>query len=165
MRKPLILVVEDEPEMAKNIAAVIESTGKYETFIAHDGAEGLTAIENHKSPLGLANNHIKCVVLDIRMPKMDGLEFLKELRRGESCLQLIPVIMLTAYEDRDKWSKATSPTEGMAAAYLKKPIDEEELIKAIERCVFDKELGAMIDETRKKKYERLEELKEEKPSP
>lgn len=107
----------------------------------------------------MGDNKIKCIVLDIKMPEMDGLEFLKEWRQHESFMQLMPVILLTAHEDKEKWSKATSAVSGMVAGYLKKPLNEEELIATIDKCIFGNDIGSMMDETRTKKYAKLEEFK------
>lgn len=161
MERPLILVVEDEIRQANMIAKMINQTGRYEAIKALCAKEGLEELEKHKPFLGIGENEIKCIVLDIKMPEMDGLEFLREVRRQESFMKLLPVIILTAYEDKEKWSRATSPLSGMAAAYLKKPVKEEELISAIDRCLFSGEPGTMIDETREKKYMRLEEFEKE----
>ena len=162
MEKPLILVIEDEPKQAEMIAKMINQSGRYEAVIALSAEEGFKELEKHRGGfLGLGKTKIKCIVLDIKMPEMDGLEFLKKLREQESPMELMPVIMLTAYEDKEKWSKATSPVSGMAVAYLKKPVKEEELISTIDHCLFGDELGTMIDKTRKKKYEKLEQFEED----
>ncbi|MFH1762482.1 MAG: response regulator [bacterium] len=158
MDKPLILIIEDEPEMASFIADKIRETGRYETAVAHSAKEGFELLDKHKRLLGLADNQVKCIVLDIKMPEMDGLEFLKEWRQKESFTTLMPVIILTAYEDIDKWTKATAPGMGMAAAYLKKPVNGKELIDTIDKCLFGEEIGNMIEDTRKKKYDKIKEL-------
>lgn len=161
MDKPLILVIDDEPKQTDMIAKMINGTEKYEAIKAYNAKEGFDALNKHKQFMGIGGNRIKCIILDIKMPEMDGLEFLKELRKHESFTQLIPVIILTAYEDKDKWTKAASPERGLAVAYIKKPIKEEELLPVIDRCVAGEELGKMIDETREKKYQKLEEFKKE----
>lgn len=160
MDKPLILVVDDEPKMADNISDIIKVTGKYDAIAAYSAKDAFDAFEKNKRFLGLAHNQIRCIVLDIKMPEMDGLQFLKELREKEPWFKIMPVIILTAYEDRTKWAKATSPVRGMIAAYLKKPFNEQELVDTLDR-VFNGEVGHMIDETRQVKYERWDQLKED----
>lgn len=157
MGKPLILVVEDEPRQADMIAKMVDQTGRYEAVKALSAKEGFEQLDRHKRFLGLADNQIKCIVLDIKMPEMDGLEFLKWIRRQESFIKLIPVIILSAYEDRDKWDKATAV--GKSVAYLKKPVREEELIDTIDR-VFAGDWAYMMDMTYKKGEKKREELKE-----
>ncbi|OGC03928.1 hypothetical protein A2276_04850 [candidate division WOR-1 bacterium RIFOXYA12_FULL_43_27] len=160
MEKPLILVVDDEPKMADNVAEIIKVTGKYDAIAAYSAKDAFNVFEKNKRYFGLANNRIRCIVLDIKMPEVDGLQFLKELREKEPWFKIMPVIILTAYEDRTKWAKATSPLRGMIAAYLKKPPNEQELIDTLDR-IFNGEIGHMIDEARKTKYEKWDQLKED----
>ncbi|MEI7943025.1 MAG: response regulator [Candidatus Riflemargulisbacteria bacterium] len=140
--KPLVLVVEDEVDLADYVSGKILSTGKYNTVTAHNGREALRVLEKHERFLGIAANRIGCIVLDIKMPEMDGLQFLQELRKREGALMFrdsgsfhqIPVIMLSAYEDVEKISVATHPTLGKAARYIMKPEKPEhydELLSAV----------------------------------
>lgn len=159
--KPLILVVEDEPVLAEQIASAISETEKYETVIAHNGKEAFQVLDKNKRFLGLANNRVECIILDLKMPEMDGLQFIKKLRHDESFFKLMPVIVLTAYEDDEKWVVTTSPRIGKVAAYLRKPFNRQELIDTVER-IFQGEMGHMMDETREKKLKKLEEFEKEK---
>src|SRR3989338_4645209 len=103
MGKPLIMVVDDERDFANNIADTIRKTGKYEVITAYSGKEALYELGKNKSFLGIAGNKVKLILLDIKMPDMDGLQFLEELQAVQ-----IGVMMLTAYEDEEKWDRATS---------------------------------------------------------
>jgi two-component system, NtrC family, response regulator AtoC len=79
-----MLVVDDEPKMRRVLEFMLRSMG-HESDQAGDGIEALAAVEAGNFDL---------VITDLRMPRMDGLEFLRELRqRGED----VPVIVLTAY--------------------------------------------------------------------
>jgi two-component system response regulator AtoC len=79
-----ILVVDDEPKMRRVLELMLRGMG-HEFGQAGDGIDALAAIDS---------GHFDLVMTDLRMPRMDGLEFLRELRRrGED----IPVIVLTAY--------------------------------------------------------------------
>lgn len=160
MGKPLILIVEDEIDMANRISKDIKGAGKYETVMARNGKEALDVLNKNKRFLGLAENRIKCIILDLKMPEMNGQQFLRELRKKEPQIELMPVIILSAYEDEEKWGDVTSPSSGLAASYLKKPFNKQELIDTIER-VFQGEMGYMIDETREKHYKKLEQYAEE----
>ena len=155
-----ILVVEDDVRMADHIAKSIGETDRYDAVVAHNGKEAFEVLDRHKRFLGLANNQIKCIVLDLKMPEMDGVQFITEFRQKEPFFKLMPVIILTAYEDKEKWQATTGAQWGAAAAYLKKPFDRKELLDAIDR-VFKGEMGYMIDETREKSYERLKKIEEE----
>ena len=159
--KPLVLVVEDEALWADKIAAIIRETGNYETEVAHNGIEAFEILNKNKRFLGLAQNKVRCIILDLKMPEMDGLHFIKKLRQEEPFYKFMPIIVLTAYEDEEKWVVTTSPRMGSAVAYLKKPFKKEELVDTLDR-VFNEEIGHMIDETREKKYKRLEQLEKEK---
>ncbi|MDI6731475.1 MAG: response regulator [Candidatus Margulisbacteria bacterium] len=161
MEKPLILVVEDDPPMADHIAKTLEETERYRSAVAHNGIEAFEVLDKHKRFLGLAESEIKCVILDLKMPEMDGLQFIREFRKKEPFYKLMPIIILTAYEDQEKLNVTTSPSVGKAAAYLRKPFNRQELIDTVDR-VFQEEIGHMIDETREKKYARLEALEKEK---
>ena len=85
-RKPLVLVVDDEVALAEYVASKIMSTGKYATIMAHNGKEALQALRQNEQLLGISENRIGCIVLDIKMPEMDGIQFLQELRRLEGAL-------------------------------------------------------------------------------
>lgn len=85
----LVLIVEDEPEIADIVTSYLKREG-FQTASAADGREGLRQHLSLKPDL---------VVLDIQMPKMDGWQVLSELRRRGNT----PVIMLTAHDqDIDK---------------------------------------------------------------
>lgn len=161
MEKPLIMVVEDEVEYADKIANAVRNTGKYEVIVAYSAKEAFENIKKNKVLLGIAGNRIKLIVLDIKMPEMDGLQFLEKLRKdygwyGED----VGVIVLTAYEDQEKWERATS---GFIINYIRKPFEREDLIKTIDRF-FAGEEPKMVLETFEKHIEKREEWKKEKES-
>ena len=156
MNKPLIMVVEDEQDMANHIIKTIEETGRYSTVAAKNGVEAFKLIDKNKNFLGLAENNIKCIILDLKMPEMNGVQFINKLRKNEGAFKLTPVIVLTAYEDVDKWTGTTNPNDGLAADYLKKPFKEQELIDDIDR-IFRGESGYMIDSTRDQTYDKVVE--------
>ena len=90
---------------------------------------------------------------------MNGMHFLKALREQEYFINSIPVIILSAYEDQEKWLSVTSKSYGLACHYLKKPFRKNTLLETINR-VFNGETNMMIDETAKRCFQRLQELKE-----
>ncbi len=110
-----ILIAEDEKDMSKAICAILNHQD-YETDVAFDG---LQAMELARS------NTYDCMIFDIMMPKMDGLEALKRIRAGGD---MTPVIMLTAKAQVD------DRVEGLDAGaddYLTKPFAMKELIARI----------------------------------
>jgi two-component system, OmpR family, response regulator len=111
---PTILVVEDAADLATLIVRELEAAG----YATEQAADGLTALEAHARTLPDA------VVLDWMLPKLDGLEVLRQLRRTAAT----PVLMLTA---RDEVADRVAGLEVGADDYLTKPFPMEELIARI----------------------------------
>lgn len=113
-----ILVVDDDREIVKAIEIYLAKEG-YHILKAYDGEEALKVIKE---------NEIHLVILDIMMPKKDGIETLEEIRKTKT----IPVIMLSAKsEDYDK-------IEGLntgADDYVTKPFNPLELIARVNSCI------------------------------
>lgn len=115
-----VLVVDDEAVVRRGIALGVDwaSMGCVVVGEAANGEEGLLAAERYSPNL---------VITDIRMPKLDGIEMLRELRR-RGCRA--HVIILTAYSD---FEYARSALQLDADDYLLKPFQDNELILAVER--------------------------------
>jgi CheY-like chemotaxis protein len=112
-----ILVIDDNMEMRELLKEYLQSKG-YTVFDAGDGQEALDLMA--KTVLNLA-------IVDLDMPRMNGLEFTKKAKAQNPGF---PIIMVTAY------SQFYSPGEIFASgvdAFLQKPIDLARLIKAIEQ--------------------------------
>ena len=88
------------------------------------------------------------------MPEIDGLQFLEKVRKdyGED----IGVAMLTAWEDEEKWDRATS---GFVVNYIKKPFKSDDLINNLNKF-FGGEEGKMVLETFEKHIEKREEFRQ-----
>ena len=144
MKKYLILIVEDEIEYSKEIAEDVKSSGKYEAIIANSAKEALDVLKKNKGLFGIFKNRIRCILLDIKMPEMDGLQFLEKIRKEYE--DTMGVFMLTAYEDREKWDRALG---GFVAGYIKKPYDRKDLLEKLDRFFSeDKDAGnKMISNT------------------
>lgn len=127
MDKPLIMVVDDDTVVANSISNTIRDMEKYEVITAYSAREALEHLAKGKIFLGLGGNRIKLIFLDIKMPEMDGLQFLERIRKDYG--PDIGVTMLTAYEDEEKWERAT---DGYIINYIKKPCDEKELTETID---------------------------------
>ncbi|MFC1495936.1 PleD family two-component system response regulator [Candidatus Margulisiibacteriota bacterium] len=141
--KPLVMVVDDEVDLADTISNTIRESGKYVSLTAYSAKEALGLIEEHKNFFKVNNTTIRLIILDIKMPEMDGLEFLAKVRETYPP-EKIGVLMLTAWEDPDKWEKAR---EGFVVAYLKKPFKADELLSAIDRFFAGKDKW-MIEQTK-----------------
>jgi len=107
---PRILVVEDDTDTAHVVRAYLERDG-FEVEVARDGVTGLELAMQHAPDL---------VVLDWMLPGLDGLSFLRTLRRGRS----LPVIMLTA---RTEEGDRIAGLEAGADDYVAKPFSPREL--------------------------------------
>jgi len=115
-RTARILVADDEPNFNQVVRAELERRG-HQAFAVYDGLEALACVREREFEL---------VLLDVRMPGMEGLEVLRTIREIRPQL---PVIMMTAYESTQSRSLAQ---ELGAQAYLVKPFEAEELLRAVE---------------------------------
>jgi CheY-like chemotaxis protein len=127
MAKPLIMVVEDEVEYADKIASAVKGSGRYKTVTAYAAREALGILKKNIRLFGLLPNRVELILLDIKMPGMDGLQLLEKIRKDYG--NGIGVIILTAYEDYDKWDRAIT---SLVAGYIKKPYDREFLLRKLD---------------------------------
>src|SRR5205085_6715549 len=129
---PLILVVDDVPDNVEILQLRLESHG-YEIITAGDGEAALATIRDKLPEL---------VLLDIQMPKLDGIETVKQLKADPS-LPFIPVIMVTARAD------AKDVVAGLDAGgddYLTKPVDQAALMARVKAMLRIKALHDMVQE-------------------
>ncbi len=115
--RPQILVVDDDREIVLGLSVRLRAAG-YEVSIAGNGHEGLAAAIDILPD---------AIVLDIRMPVMDGLTLLTELRRHENT-KTIPIVMLSANVADSARSKALNLG---ASCFLEKPFEAQKLIQRI----------------------------------
>jgi len=108
-----VLIVEDEQRLAENIARSLRESASYAVDVALDGEDGLYMAQSNPYDL---------VVLDLMLPKVDGLTLLKRLRAGGA---ETPVLILTARDDKE--SVVTLLNAG-ADDYVAKPFDLGELL-------------------------------------
>jgi FixJ family two-component response regulator len=116
---PYIAIVDDEEPVRKALKRLLRASGlEAESYAS--GKEFLQA---------RAARQPDCVVLDLHMPGMSGLEVLRELRESRSGL---PTVMITAYDEPASREQCLAAG---AAAYLRKPLDERLLLNAISATV------------------------------
>jgi len=127
MKKSLVLVVDDEKQYADLMAEAVRESDKYDAIAAYSGIDAFKVIEKNKTGFGKKKNKIGCILLDIKMPGMDGLQFMKKLR--DEYGEMFKVILVTAYEDQEKWGKAL---DYAAVKYIRKPFREEYLLRSID---------------------------------
>jgi two-component system response regulator MprA len=107
-----ILVVDDEPAVRNSIRRALDLEG-YTVELSADGVEALELIEANQPP--------DAIVLDVLMPRLDGLEVCRRLRRAGN---LVPILMLTA---RDQVEDRVAGLDAGADDYVVKPFALEEL--------------------------------------
>ena len=113
-----ILIVEDEPDLLASLAQALREEG-YAVDIADNGDDGLFNAEG---------TDYDAIVLDVMLPKMDGWEILKRLRK----IKKTPVLMLTA---RDQTRDRVKGLDGGADDYLVKPFDLDELFARLRAII------------------------------
>ena len=119
--RPTILIADDEPAIRETAGYILESEG-YAVLLAANGEEAITMIRSHR-PVA--------VLLDIEMPRKDGLAVCREIKADPS-LRGTYVILLTARGQKK------DEVEGLAAgadAYLTKPFDDEEILRRLAEAV------------------------------
>src|SRR5436190_2650582 len=116
MRK--ILVIEDEPEMRRNIAALLRYRD-YQPIEAENGRKGVELARREKPDL---------ILCDVMMPELDGYGVLQALQQ-DATLRLIPFVFLTAKGDKDDLRSGMNLG---ADDYLTKPVANADLVQAIE---------------------------------
>lgn len=117
MAKDKILIVDDEPDIALILKLQLEDAG-YQTLRARDGVEALEIIDREEFSL---------IMLDIKMPRMDGLEVLSRIKTAET-----PVVMMTAHGSENI---AVDTLHRGARDYISKPFETEEMLQKVKRAI------------------------------
>jgi serine phosphatase RsbU (regulator of sigma subunit) len=123
---PLILIVDDNPANVEIFQARL-AANNYEIITASDGEEGLALAKDRLPDL---------ILLDIMMPKMDGIEVCRHLR-ADSALPFMPIIMVTAKTDS---KDVVAGLEAGADEYLTKPVDHAALVARVKSMLRIKSL-------------------------
>jgi len=123
-----ILLVEDNP---KDVELTLAALGEYrlasEVVVARDGAEALDYLHRRGKFAGRPAGNPVVVLLDLKMPKIDGIEVLRTMK-ADPQLKLTPVVMLTS--SREEQDVLQSYNEGVNA-YVVKPVDFQHFMKAV----------------------------------
>jgi CheY-like chemotaxis protein len=125
-----ILLVEDDPrDVELTLAALDEHNLANSVSVVHDGEEALEYLYCRGKFKARENGPPVVVLLDLKMPKVSGLEVLKIIKADEH-LKSIPVVVLTS--SREEPDLIESYQHGVNA-YVVKPVDFAEFIKAVKR--------------------------------
>ena len=114
----LIRIVEDDAVVAASLAALLESWG----FVAETYADGESFLDAPPDP------GVCCILLDVRLPGLDGLEVLRMLRKRGMAT---PVIILTGHGEV---AMAVQALRDGAQDFIEKPYDDEDLVQRIDRA-------------------------------
>lgn len=119
MADPLVLVVDDEPNIVETLSFVLEMEG-FRVATAEDGEQALAQVAALRPPV---------VVLDAMMPRRDGFDVCRAIK-ADPGLAGVHVVMLTAMGQRSDRERAIAAG---ADHFMTKPFDEEELLALLRR--------------------------------
>ncbi|MBI4548385.1 MAG: response regulator [Ignavibacteriae bacterium] len=125
-----ILLAEDNPnDIELTLAALEEHHLANEVVVTHDGAEALDYLYRRGRYAMRRNGNPAVILLDLKMPKLDGLEVLRKLKSDPE-FKSIPVVMLTS--SREEKDLVESYKLGVNA-YVVKPVDFQQFIDAVKQ--------------------------------
>ncbi|OLC55909.1 MAG: hypothetical protein AUH85_08000 [Chloroflexi bacterium 13_1_40CM_4_68_4] len=110
-----VLVVDDDPSILDTVSAILSNEG-YQVKSAAGGEEALALVEAWRPTL---------VLLDMRMPLMDGWAFARALHEAGS---KVPIVVMTAAENAQRWAEEID-----AAGHIAKPFHLDELLACVEK--------------------------------
>ena len=117
----ILLVEDDEVDVMNVKRAFTKNNIKNELFVAGNGVEALGMLRTSIVPLP------RIIILDINMPKMNGIEFLKVIREDENLKNISVFVMTTSNEDSDKINAYNLNVAG----YILKPLSFEKFITSV----------------------------------
>ncbi len=128
MQRKAILLVEDNPDdEALTLRALKTNNIHNEVVVARDGAQAIDYFFGPGAPAGRDGQELPAVVLlDLKLPKIDGLEVLRRIRADERT-RMLPVVILTS--SREEQDVITGYRLG-CNSYVRKPVDFDEFVEA-----------------------------------
>ncbi|MFP5391368.1 MAG: response regulator [Gammaproteobacteria bacterium] len=127
MLKPILLVEDNPNDLELTLIALEKSQLANEVIIARDGAEALDYLHRRGQFSDRPVGNPAVVLLDLKLPKVDGLEVLRDIR-GSAALRSMPVVMLTSSKEEQDLLRSY---ELGVNAYVVKPVDFAEFVRAI----------------------------------
>ena len=130
MKLKRILLAEDNPkDVELSLAALAEHNLANEVVAVRNGAEALDYLYRRGSFASRPEGNPAVVLLDLKMPKVDGMEVLRQIKSDEQ-MRVIPIVVLTS--SREEQDLVKSYKLGVNA-YVVKPIDFQQLIDAVKQ--------------------------------
>jgi CheY-like chemotaxis protein len=127
MLKPILLVEDDKRDLELTLIALERSQLANEVVVLRDGAQALDYLRREGGHAGRELGNPAVILLDLKLPKLNGLEVLKEVR-DDPQLRSVPVVMLTSSQEE---SDVVRSYELGVNAYVVKPVIFEQFVSAI----------------------------------
>jgi CheY-like chemotaxis protein len=130
--KRILLAEDNQHDVELTLAALEEYNLANEVVVVRDGAEALDYLHQRGKYANHANGQPVIVLLDLKMPKVGGLEVLREIR-ATPALKYVPVVMVTS--SREEQDLVNSYQLGVNA-YVVKPVDFQKFMQSIKQVGF-----------------------------
>jgi CheY-like chemotaxis protein len=127
MLKPILLVEDDKRDLELTLVALERSQLANEVIVLRDGAAALDYLNRKGDHAGRAPGNPAVILLDLKLPKVNGLEVLQHVRANEH-LRSVPVVMLTSSQEE---SDVLRSYELGVNAYVVKPVEFKQFVAAI----------------------------------
>ena len=127
MLKPILLVEDNPNDLELTLIALSKSQLANQVIVVRDGAEALDYLHRRGDYLSRTEGNPAVVLLDLKLPKVDGLEVLKNIRESGGT-KALPVVMLTSSKEEQDLVRSY---ELGVNAYVVKPVDFTEFVRAI----------------------------------
>ncbi len=134
--KTKILIIDDEEDICIFTKSVLEKTGRYEVFFSMEAKEGVNLAKSYRPDL---------ILLDVRMPEMDGAEVAQHLSEDEATRSItivfltalaIPMVFLVALLKNETLKQETKQGEGYY--FIQKPVTAKELMERLDSILNEK---------------------------
>jgi CheY-like chemotaxis protein len=126
--KPILLVEDNPKDLELTLVALERSRLANEVIVCRDGAEALDYLYRRGDHVERQNGHPAFILLDLKLPKVDGLQVLEAIKQDPD-LRQVPVVMLTS--SREERDLLRSYRMGVNA-YVVKPVGFQEFITAVQ---------------------------------